>query len=99
MFDWELAQDECTPAWDFFHFHLAGQAMRSGRMDPGAIGELVALSQRDGIANARGFLLAYLADIGLFLHDRLLRSPARQPNRFLDVVRDTMDALRQHAAL
>jgi hypothetical protein len=94
VFDWELAQDQCTPAWDFFHFHLAGHAMRSNSLKSGALSGLLAKAKSEGIDNVELFLLAYLADVGLFLHDRILRSPAVLPNEFLSMVGCAIDWLQ-----
>jgi hypothetical protein len=98
VFDWELALDQCTPAWDYFHFHLAGHAVRFNRLKRGTLASLLECAKREGIENADLFLLAYLADVGLFLHDRILRSPAAQPNEYLDVVGHAIDALQTERA-
>src|SRR5271170_962997 len=99
VFDWELAQSQCTPGWDFFHFHLAGHAMRSNRLTCGALADLLAKAKSEGVENVRLFLLAYLADVGLFLHDRILRSPAALPNEFLSVIGHAIDWLRTDGML
>lgn len=98
VFDWELAQDQCVHGWDFFHFHLASQAMRSRRIGQRAIANLLDAAEREGVSPADGCLLAYLTDVGLFLRDRLLRSPAKQENRFLNLVENTIDSFRRKKA-
>lgn len=98
VFDWELAQDQCVRGWDFFHFHLATQAMRSRQIGRRALHALLDSAEREGISPADGCLLAYLTDVGLFLRDRLLRSPAKQENRFLNLVECTLDSFRREKA-
>jgi hypothetical protein len=94
VFDWELASDQCAPAWDFFHFHLAMRAIRARRFSRAALSELVALAEADGTEAAEALLLSYLADVGLFLQERQARSPGIEPNKFLGFVEDAMDTLQ-----
>lgn len=98
VFDWELAQDQCVRGWDFFHFHLASGAMRSRRFGHRAAASLLDAAERDGVSPADGCLLAYLTDVGLFLRDRLLRSPAKQENRYLHLVENAIDSFRRKKA-
>lgn len=91
VYDWELAQEECTPGWDFFHYHLAGGALRVGRNVGGAIKSLLSEAQRAGIAPASDCLLAYLTDVGLFLRDRQQRSPGTVNNTYVPLVEEIMD--------
>ncbi len=93
VYDWELAQDECTPGWDFFHYHLAGQPMRSGGRVQNLVEGLLGEAERAGIAPARDCLLAYLVDVGLFLRDRMQRSPGTVENTYVPLVEEIMDNL------
>ena len=68
--------------------------MRSNRLACGALTDLLAKAKSEGVENVGLFLLAYLADVGLFLHDRILRSPAALPNDFLSVIGHAIDWLR-----
>jgi len=95
VFDWELASEQCTPAWDFFHFHLAARSVRARHFDIASLLTLAARARGDGIEPAETFLNLYLADVALFLHDRLARAPAVQPNLFLESVGDAIDILRK----
>lgn len=94
VFDWELAQDQCVRGWDFFHFHLAGRSMRTRRIGQRAIARLLQAAEREIAVPADGHMLAYLTDVGLFLHDRLLRSPGEQENHFLGLLESAIDSFR-----
>lgn len=94
VFDWELASDQCAPAWDFFHFHLAMRAIRARRFNLSTLVELVELAEAEGTEAAEALLLSYLADVGLFLQERQARSPGAEPNKFLGFVEDAIDTLR-----
>ena len=98
VYDWELAQDECTPGWDFFHYHLASQTMRPSRSVRSAIEALLRDAESAGVAPARECLLAYLADIGLFLRDRSRRSPGIIENTYVPLIEKIMDTLLQDEA-
>jgi hypothetical protein len=93
VFDWELASDQCAPAWDFFHFHLAMRAIRAQRFSRSALTELVKLAEAEGAEAGDALLLAYLADVGLFLQERQARSPGAEPNKFLGLIEDAIDTL------
>lgn len=91
VYDWELAQDECTPGWDFFHYHLASQPLRPSDRVEDIVEALLREAERAGIGPARDCLLAYLADVGLFLRDRLRRSPGKIENTYVPLVEAMMD--------
>ncbi|MDE2161725.1 MAG: hypothetical protein KGJ53_01075 [Alphaproteobacteria bacterium] len=95
VFDWELAQKQCTPGWDFFHYHLAGRLLRAIRIGRSDVVQLLQNAECRGIVPADGYFLAYLVDVGLFLHDRLLRSPATQENGFLKLVESAIESFRR----
>ena len=93
VYDWELAQDECTPGWDFFHYHLASQPLRPSDRIEEIAEALLREAERAGIAPARDCLLGYLADVGLFLRDRLWRSPGKIGNTYVSFVEAMMDCV------
>jgi hypothetical protein len=89
VLDWGRAGDQCVPAWDFFHFHLAMRARGERRIDPLALSDLLALAESEGVASPEAFLLSYLGDMGLSLNE----TPAG-PKGFLGFIEDAIDTLR-----
>jgi hypothetical protein len=95
VFDWELAAEERTLAWDMFHFHLARHASgieRHGALD---IPTLIALVQGDARDAAELLLLAYLTDVSLFCQHRLIESRVNATNPFIAAAGAMLDALRR----
>jgi hypothetical protein len=93
VFDWEFSRESSTPAWDFFHFHLASWAAFARPIDRYKIAQLLADAQRKWVEPAENLFLAYLVDVALFHHDAMFRE-GKQDHRILHAAAKTIDVLR-----